>query len=879
MVKSASLTLCLLALSLSAWASSLVTGKVVDAHTKEPLAGVSINVKDATSGAISNHDGSFAIKVKEGAATLQLRYLGYEEKLVAITVNANRDMGDVGMEPAYFGLEDIIIIGSVATDRKTPVAVSVISPDEIENKLSNQEFPEIMKSTPGVYATRVGGGYGDGRVNLRGFESANVAVMVNGVPVNDMEWGGVYWSNWMGVADVTLSMQTQRGLGASKVSGPSVGGSINIITQSTNVEPGGSLSYAMGNDGYNKISFNVSTGQKNGWAMTLLGSKNWGDGYIQGTASEGYAYFANISKVLNEHHSLSFTAMGAPQWHNQRNQYDKLLISEWQKQPDKYRYNPVYGFGVNGQYKTSMQNSYHKPQISLKHFWRIDEHSSLSTVLYTSIGRGYGTSGQGATKADWYGAISATGKPNMKFRAADGTYDYSAIYALNQSSANGSQLVMSNSENHHNWYGLISTYTSKIGQYIDVYGGVDMRYYQGIHTNRITDLYGGAYYIDPNRMYVTYQKNNPEWQNEKLQVGDVVYRDYDSQIIQAGAFGQAEFSRNDISAFISGSISNNNYSRYDRFYYSKDEAQSDKLNFIGYTIKGGANYNLTRIHNVFANIGYISRAPFFSGGAFLQSTTSNVTNPDAINEAVFSMEAGYGLRAGMLSANLNLYRTAWLNKTTTMSLTFANGSRGSLNMGGVDALHQGVELDLLFRPWSRLDIKGMVSLGDWKWNSNTTGYYYNDNGQAVDKDGKPVPVGSPDQGHSTLNLKGIHVGNAAQWVASLGAKLKVMNDMLLGAEYTYYTHNYANYTVAATMNSTTNYQDPWQIPASGVVDIFANYSFPMGKLRATISGNVNNLLNQEYITDADDGQDHTWQSAKVFYGFGRTFSVRLKISF
>ena len=116
-------------------------------------------------------------------------------------------------------LDEIVITQtSFAVDRKTPVAVSTIKADVIENKLGTQEFPEILKSTPGVYATKSGGGFGDGRLNLRGFNSENVAVMINGVPVNDMENGRVYWSNWAGLSDVTSAMQVQRGLGASKVS-------------------------------------------------------------------------------------------------------------------------------------------------------------------------------------------------------------------------------------------------------------------------------------------------------------------------------------------------------------------------------------------------------------------------------------------------------------------------------------------------------------------------------------------------------------------------------------------------------------------------------------------------------------------------------------
>ena len=87
------------------------------------------------------------------------------------------------------------LFASVAVDRKTSVAVSTIKAADIELKLGTQKFPEILKSTPGVYATKSGGGYGDGRINLFGFSSENVSVLINGIPVNIMENGRLYWSN------------------------------------------------------------------------------------------------------------------------------------------------------------------------------------------------------------------------------------------------------------------------------------------------------------------------------------------------------------------------------------------------------------------------------------------------------------------------------------------------------------------------------------------------------------------------------------------------------------------------------------------------------------------------------------------------------------
>ena len=97
----------------------------------------------------------------------------------------------------------------------------------------------LLNSTPGVYATQQGGGDGDVRINIRGFSQRNVAVMIDGIPMNDMENGWVYWSNWFGLDALTRKIQVQRGLGASKLALPSVGGTINIITKSVDYKKGG----------------------------------------------------------------------------------------------------------------------------------------------------------------------------------------------------------------------------------------------------------------------------------------------------------------------------------------------------------------------------------------------------------------------------------------------------------------------------------------------------------------------------------------------------------------------------------------------------------------------------------------------------------------
>ena len=780
--------------------------------------------------------------------------------------------------------------------RKTPVAVSSVPLSFIEEKIGTQEFPEILKSTPGVHANKEGGGYGDSEIYMRGFDNTNIAVMVNGVPMNDMENQNVYWSNWAGLTDVTRTMQTQRGLGASKVSAPSVGGTINIITKSLEAKKGGSIYYGMGNDNMNKVMFTVSTGMsKSGWAMTLLGSKTWGNGYAQGTDFTGYTYFLNISKRLNDNHQLSFTAFGAPQEHYQRK--GALTLADWKMTEQvwgitDHKYNSSYGFDKNGQRRTAEYNVYHKPQLSLNHQWQINDKSSLSTVLYMSIGRGYGYSGQGNSTygysyTDWYGANYGT--LQTKFRNADGTFNYGMIQDINEQSEHGSMLVMGKLKNYHNWYGLVSTYNTKIGKDFDFYGGVDFRAYKGVHTNEILDLYSGKYYIDSSRKNAkavnSVNASNPDWVNEKLGVGDVMYRDYDGHVVQEGAFFQTEYTKSDLSAFISGSLSNTSYWRYDRLYYDKEHAESKTKSYIGFTVKGGANYNFNEHHNVFFNAGYISRAPMFNN-VFLTYTSSNVTNPDAKNEKVLSFEVGYGYRLKWLQVDLNAYWTKWMDKSMAKQLSVGTQQTdGYINMAGLDARHQGIELEVKASPLYWLDLNGMFSIGDWQWDSNAKGYIYDANGQPLDKDGNvaSAPL-AEDHYFAGIALKGIRVGGSAQTTAALGATVKIGKQIRIGADWTLYARNYAYYQVGSnnlTPGKTTTVADPWKAPTASQFDLNASYKFKLAGLNATISGNVNNLFDYQYLGKVWNPRSGAANKDNVygFYAFGRTFSTRLKVNF
>ena len=705
-----------------------VSGTVRDAKTGEELIGVSVLEVGTTNGIVTDLDGNFTIQVQKGSE-LQLSYVGYQTQTLPVD---GSDLGTIRMSPEAITLEDVTITSQLARTQQTPVAVSQVTALEIEERLAGQEFPEVLKNTPGVHANGQGGGWGDSEIWMRGFDNTNIATMINGVPMNDMEGGTIYWSNWQGLGDVTSVMQTQRGMGASKVSAPSIGGTINIVTRGIDAKKGGSLSYSMGNDGYNKVSFSVSTGLlKSGWAITVMASRTWGDGYIQGTGFQGYSYFANISKRINDKHQLSLTGFGAPQWHWTRPSGNSgaLTLAEWNNVRkymtngmDFRRYNPSYGYDSKGKQKGTNYNQYHKPHISLNHVWQIDYKSSLSTAVYVSIGRGFGNTAEASPYSEYAYSDLTRGAYNgvltTTFRRDDGSFDYAAVEALNAASTTGSQLVLAENRNDHNWYGLVSTYNNKfLENTLDLTAGIDVRYYQGIHSAVISDLLSGEYFIDATRANSVdpannVNRNDPNWTYKKQNVGEVVYRDYTGHVMQEGAFATLEYTNNGLSAFVNGSLSYTNYWRVDRFYYDEAHKKSGVIGYLGGTIKGGVNYNFNPNHNAFVNVGFISRAPKFNG-AFMTSNTSHAFNRNAKNEKIASVEIGYGFHNKFVNIMLNGYYTRWMDKTMSRSTTLDNQSNGYINMNGVGAQHMGLELEFKARPTKWLDISAMFSIGDW----------------------------------------------------------------------------------------------------------------------------------------------------------------------
>lgn len=883
-----SLLLLFFALSgFSLFAQGQITGTVIDDESDEPLIGANVLVKGTTTGSITDVNGNFTISgVRTGNVVVIISFIGYDEKQMNVTVKEGQtaSLGQIMMSPAAVGLDEVKVIASVAIDRKTPVAVSTIKADRIQTRIGNQEFPEVLRFTPSIYVTKSGGGFGDSRINVRGFDSQNTAVMINGVPVNDMENGVVYWSNWAGLTDVSSSVQVQRGLGASKLAVPSVGGSINIITNAAEMKQGGQVGLMAGNDGFQKYSAQYSTGlSDNGWAFTFQATHSRGNGYVDGTKFRAYSYFASLAKVINEDHTINATVLGAPQWHNQRS-----FANSYQDYQDYgIKYNSDWGY-LDGEEFSIRKNFYHKPIAFINHYWTISDKTELATSLYGSWGRGGGTGDLGRINGTAYfllpktadhlvpidnikkwnmgGSVPAFGDNNEPRPDGEFVGEY-----VGESSSHG--IIRRASMNEHNWYGLISNLTTELSDQLTLTAGIDARSYRGLHYRRVEDLLGLAAYLDKTDV------NNPQHYvtDEGREDGNEIAYNDDGLVHWLGLYGQLEYSYNDLTAFISLSGSNQGFKRVDYFNYEDDDPaqESDWQNFLGGTVKAGLNYNLDAHNNVFVNGGYFSRQPIFDN-VFPYFT--NEVNDDTQNQQVKAVEVGYGYRSAGFRANLNLYHTQWGNRQFSTDIDGDNdGDKDETAIfNSVSELHQGIEVDFTYSPVRNLNINGMLSVGNWRYTDNFTAVVLDENQNVINS-------------NVLLYMEDVKVGDAAQTTWSIGADYTFAQDKAKVYGTYYRADNvYARFDLGQFI---TEGNQVWKLPSYGLLDLGASYKFAFGDNELTIIGNVNNVLNEEYISESSTnnltedpsmtipGTDNASVTNGVYYGFGTTWNLGVKFTF
>ena len=896
-------------------AKARITGIITEGSSSQTVSGAKIELKSLTTGAVVNRllsesNGSYEIKdVPFGNYRFTVTLISFDTIVKEVKIFKSEQVVNLSMSGSL-EFDEVRVIGNVVKDGPVPIAVTKISTQKIQEELGSRDLPMLLNGTAGVYATQSGGGDGDARINVRGFDQRNVGVMIDGVPVNDMENGWVYWSNWFGLDAITATMQVQRGLGATKIAMPSIGGTINIITQGIGNKKGGSLKQEYGTGNMMRTSIAYNTGiLKGGWGLTAAASYKQATGWVDGTPSQGFFGYLKISKQF-EKHLVTLSGFSAPQQHGQRS--FRQPIQYWSEDQAKQlgvdidtnafmtdlglQYNQHWGYRtVDGKKEVMSErmNYYNKPQLTLKDFWKVSKKLSISNLAYVSIGRGGGTALYNSSaiirdsnmNIDWDQMVEAN-KVNPLFGTPNIDMQYSAT------EIKSSQILLS-SINNHFWVGYLGQVNYEIKKGFEISGGLDARYYQGSHYQEVKDLIGGDYYIDLS------DKNAA---SPMKRVGDKIAKNLfnsnrDGLVSWLGAFSQVSYETKTISAFVNLTGIGNGYRGID--YFQKRElnlgdtilqfgygdtltyngqtyhSYSDGVDYVktpwkfipGFTFKTGASIKLSEFASVFMNIGYLNRTPMYSN---VIDNNYNKFFGVINNEKILALEQGFSYATKTFGVNVNVYATNWKNKPFPYGVAVPDPNDPSeniyVNINGMDAVHVGGEIDVAWEISKKLSTELMFSMGDWYWNSSKT-----------------IVIPQYDSLEYTFDAQGVHVGDAAQTALSATLRYEPIKNLYFKGQIQYFDRYYSDFN-PFSLQGANGGRESWMMPSYTLVNLYAGYRFKLKEDALVLSGNVINLLNKAFISDASNNMNGSNQSfdatsSAVMFGQGLRFNVSLSYQF
>jgi len=897
-----------------------ISGKVADATNGEAMIGANIFLKGTSWGAASDANGNYSITAKPGLYTITCSYIGYQKVEQDIDI-AGDMMLNFNLTEYQFTL-NVTVISDRAKDRETPVAFTDIDKKQIQFNLGSRDMPLVWNSTPSVFATNNGGGAGDARVNVRGFTQRNVAIMINGIPINDMENGWVYWSNWDGLGDVTSSIQIQRGLSATNLATPSIGGTVNIITDPTQQIAGVIYQNEIGTSGFSKNTLYANTGLiDEKFALSFGGVRKVGDGYADKTWTDAWAYYLGTAYQININNRLEFYATGAPQQHGQRRwrlnvatfshvlarelDYPESALNDKKLREQGLLYNSNWA-GVNSSYD-GMQwqrsywaykqgqrydpnsinesvNYFHKPLVNLNWYSQLAKDWSLYATVYYSggLGGGSGTFGSMVYNrdllqqvVDWDATISRNLTHIDTVDFGNGPTQYVVSNNISGNSNRGG--ILRNSVNSQWTYGGIAKAFWKTTENLNTSIGVDWRIAKIDHYREVRDLLGNDYYYWAGNQFesgTAYYKN----------LGDKIDYNNTNKVNWLGGYVQAEYTQPKYTLYGTAGYSVIKYDYTDHFKpqiegdLNSGELKQETDNIGGYQFKGGASYRATDEWDVFANAGYVSKVPIFDQ---VINDVNGTKVEDPKNEKFVSFEAGVNskLLQNLLTLKLNGYYTLWSDRAQSINVLNADGTDGLVRLDGINSTYAGVELEAAYQPIQYIRFDAAFSQGFWSYTDDVSGSYIPD-------------FSDPNSVQEyTYYIKDLKVGDAPQTQLALSFTLFFPTGLQTQIVWRYYDNYYADFDPFSRNNEEDRAQ-VWKVPSYNIFDVHMLYRVPgeVAGLDVSVFGHIFNLLNELYVEDATDNsqfngykvgsdyyESHSASSAEVYLGLPVSFNAGFRV--
>jgi len=894
-----------------------VKGVVFHAETGIPLKAISISIKNSNLLVLSNSLGEFVLSnVPIGDKTLVLSADGFETQQLSIVIKSG-ETTDLGT----------ILLSVSAESQDDSGLISLTDNDLTEDGNGGSENTSgILQASRDVFLNTAAFQWGQARFKVRGYDSSDGSILINGITMNKFYDGRPQWGNWGGLNDVMRNRDFKGGLSPNQYTFGGLLGTTNFDVRASSFRKGISLSASSTNTNYsNRLMATYASGvDQKGRSYVFSLSHRWAtEGYFDGTLYDANSFFVAVEKKINNHHSISFTAFDAPNRRGKSSPNTNELFDLKGRE-----YNTYWGY-QNGKKRNSRIKDLEEPVFILTDTWKINNNSSVNTSLAYQFGK-IGNSRLGYYNApnpspdyyrylpsfflDSYGQAQAD-LATTQFLTDQNTsqINWDNLYGVNQ--AHGSSLYyLYEDRSDDKLLSFNSVYSNDLSDHLIFNAGLSYKNLVSQNFGHMLDLLGGSSFTDLDSYASGNQaQNDINNLNRNVKVGNRFRYNYNLNQRTIDLFAQLQFTYKKVDFFLAASSSYVNFWRTGKYengkYIGNSLGKGEENSFYPQSIKGGITYKITGRHLLNLNAYYGTKAPTLRNSYANVRVNQNIV-PNLSNEKTTAIDASYVFRSPIIKARLSGYYTKTQN-ATEISFFFAQGvslpgitsaSNDSFFLSqiltGSDKLYFGGEFGLEAQVTPTVKITAAAAMGQQTYDNN------------------PQLLLSADEfgvtNLGTAYLKNYKLANGPQKAYSLGIEYRDPHFWFIGVTENYLTQSYLGLsaitrTDSFTINPLTN--QPFNGATQDVVDnLLRQEQFHPYYLLNAIAGkswriayqksvgffaSVNNITNTIYKSGGfeqsrnanfvrlkeDKDRSQPEFGPRYWYGYGTTYYLNLYFRF
>ncbi|WP_343330954.1 carboxypeptidase-like regulatory domain-containing protein [Polaribacter staleyi] len=910
---------CLLLASFSGlYGQGVVKGLVLDNNSKKPLKGVSVKLQNASKNSITDFNGNFLIEnIQNGTTVLELKLMGYETQNIPIELfGKTLNLGSIFLFKEVVENQDLSLI--------------TLSDDELNDDGSAADnISGLLQSSKDIFLRTAAYEFSSSFFKVKGLDSGNGKVLINGIEMNKIYDGRAQWSNWGGLNDVLRNQEFRNGLSPSDVTFGGLLGATNMNTRASEQRPGLRVSYSSSNRSYqHRAMATYATGMlKNNWAFTFSGSGRLGnEGFNEATSYKAYAVFTSVEKKLNDKNSINFTGIFAL---NRRGKSSPNTQEVFDLKGIKY--NDYWGF-LDGKKRNSRIKEVNEPILMLNHYWNITEKTSINTNIAYQFGK-IGNSridynGGANPSAAYYQNLPSYFLRNNDFEGAynaennfkkDGQINWNRIFDANKTNETAgleNAYVLYEDRNDDKQFTINSILNTEVNDNVSLNAKVEYKQLRSQNFAEVIDLLGGVGYLDIDPFGATEDEKQNDLLNPNRLVGKGDQFKYNfnlnSDIISA--FTQAQFQYHKIDFFAALKVASTTHQReglYKNGSFSENSlGASEAQKFIDYGFKMGATYKITGRHLVDINAAYITEAPTLRN-TFSNSRENNNVVLGLQSEKILSTDVSYVYRSPIITSKVTAYYTS-VKDATEISFYFADGVGGDNTafvqevLNGISKKHLGLELGVEAQLTSTFKLKGAAAIGQFTYDNNPNLYL------TTEADTESLAAGfvAGFKDFGKTNLKNYKLAAGPQNAYSVGFEYRDPNYWWVGATLNFFSNTFID--ISPLNRSRNFYTDDDGLPFLeydneiakklltqekfndySVVNFVGGKSFIINKHYVSFFVTVNNLLNKTYKSGGfEQGRNANYRQLledksldkpvfgnKYWYGRGTTYFLNVSVSF